>query len=83
MLRVYDEIRRPRVNRIWDDTFRTGNIVDGLGKHGPTHEGLHKDLYGTWDYAWNHDADEYVVKALHRLRKLGAFASDKQLSARL
>lgn len=61
------------MNRVWYNTFRTGNIYDGLGKSGPTPEGLRKDMEGTWDFVWEWGVNDDLEEAQLRLGDLGVF----------
>ena len=75
MLKVYDEVRRPRAQRVWSDTYRAGLIYDELGPHGSSAQGIQQDLDGLWEYTWKHSPDDDIVEAEHRLQDLGVYAS--------
>ncbi|KAJ3556357.1 hypothetical protein NM688_g2076 [Phlebia brevispora] len=75
VLRVYDEVRKPRVQRVWDDTYKMGNVVDGLGPSGLTPEGLTKDMGNPWLYVWGRGVDDDVLHAQFRLRDSGEYVS--------
>ena len=70
---MYDEVRRPRAQSVWDASWRQGDNNDFRGKHGPTFEGLRKDVEGVWDAVWHYPTDEDTRKAMSRLKELGVF----------
>ncbi|KAJ3488182.1 hypothetical protein NLI96_g3021 [Meripilus lineatus] len=73
VLKVYDEIRRPRAQKVWEDTRMAGDIYEGFGRQGFTPDGLRQDLSGLWDFVWNHDIVKDIQTAGEYLRELGTF----------
>jgi len=73
VLQAYDRIRRPRAQMVWERTVKTGRIYDGLGEHGPSSEGVTKDLARTWDPVNYHDVNDDIPVAEEWLRHMGAF----------
>ena len=72
-MQEYDEIRRPRAQRVWERTVMTCEIYEGRGPSGFSSEGLTKDLTGNWDYVWHHDLDGDIKAAVLRLQNDGIF----------
>lgn len=68
-------MRRPRTQRVWNETYHLGNIVDGFGPNGLSPEGLSKDLAGVWDYLWGHGVDDDLHEAENKLQQPGTFLS--------
>ena len=66
-------MRRPRTQRVWDETYQVGSIVDGFGSNALSSHGLSKDLAGVWDHVWGHGVDDDLKKAEGRLQELGTF----------
>ena len=64
-------MRRPRTQRVWDETYQVGSIVDGFGTNDLSSHGLSKDLAGVWDYVWMHGVDDDLKEAEGRLQELG------------
>lgn len=75
VLKVYDEIRRPRGQAVCDGAVEAGRIYGGHGKSGPTPEGMAKDLAGMWDFVWYHEVEDDVRKAVGLLCERGVFSS--------
>lgn len=75
VLEVYDEIRRPRSQAVWDGSREAGKIFDGNGKSGPTVEGMRKDLPGMWDLVWDYEFDDDEQRAVTMLQERGVFKS--------
>ncbi|KAI0347664.1 FAD/NAD-P-binding domain-containing protein [Trametopsis cervina] len=74
-LRVYDAVRRPRAQRVWEASIRAADIYEGYGEHGASNEARRRDLEGIWDWVWHHGADEDYHLALEMLRSQGLFDS--------
>ncbi|KAJ3558545.1 hypothetical protein NM688_g857 [Phlebia brevispora] len=75
LLRVYDEVRRPRALSVWEGSVRQGDNYDWRGKSGPSREGVRKDLAGSFDFVWNYPVHEDFKKAASRLQELGPHGS--------
>ena len=73
MLRVYDEIRRPRAQSVWNESVYAGEIFDGYGRTQPFPQGMAKDLPGLWDFVWGYGLNEGVRQAERRLQEQGVF----------
>jgi len=73
VLQVYDRIRRPRVQMVWDASARAGRIYDGYGEHGLSADGLAKDIYRMWDPVIHHDVNDDIRIAEGWLRDTGVF----------
>ena len=73
VLRVYDEVRRPHAQQVWDTTRRNGHTYQSRGEHGPSHEGIRKDMQGIWDFVWHHPLHADRDQAIARLRELGVY----------
>ncbi|KAI0697527.1 FAD/NAD-P-binding domain-containing protein [Cytidiella melzeri] len=58
VLEVYDTVRRPRAQSVWEGSVRAAEIYEGHGKHGSTNEGRRQDLEGIWSFVWHHEPDE-------------------------
>lgn len=80
VLKVYDEIRHPRAQLVWDESWKMGRLFDGYGKTQPSPEGIREDIPGLWDFVWGHDLEEDLHDAERRLEASGVFdASAAQL----
>ncbi|TCD68113.1 hypothetical protein EIP91_011566 [Steccherinum ochraceum] len=75
VLRVYDELRRPRSQAVWERSLRAGQVVEALGPSGFTKEGVQKDLTGIFDLLWHHELEEDVKEGLRRVAQLHSFNS--------
>ncbi len=75
VLQVYDEVRRPRSQNVWEQTLQAGDVYEGCGPHGYSFEGLRQDLTGIWDYVWGHGVEDDVRDAVRRLENLGVYHS--------
>ena len=73
MLRVYDEIRRPRAQKTCEESKRQGENYERRGRSGPTDDDIRKDLPGMWDFLWNQPMDEDVNQSIARLQQMGVF----------
>ncbi|GJE88012.1 FAD-dependent oxidoreductase [Phanerochaete sordida] len=74
VLKVYDELRRPRSQRVWDESTEAGKIRDGCGPSGFTIEGIRKDLTGALDYVNSYKLGEDVLQAELMLKQRGVYA---------
>ncbi|KAJ3543230.1 hypothetical protein NM688_g5882 [Phlebia brevispora] len=73
ILKVYDEIRRPRAQKVWEGSVHAGRVVDGYGPSGMSADGLRKDIPGMWDFVWRHDMEGNVQQAVQTLEERGVF----------
>ncbi|CAL1694064.1 unnamed protein product [Somion occarium] len=73
VLQVYDGVRRPRAQEIWERTARTGEIYEGRGPSGFSPEGFTKDLTYNWECVWHHDLDGDIQAAVKQLEEAGVF----------
>ncbi len=76
VLQVYDEIRRPRAQSVWEGSIRAGDIYEGYGISGSSPEGMRKDLEGIADFVWEHDLNQDMQQATIRLQQLGIFVNE-------
>lgn len=74
---MYDEVRRPRAQSVWEGSVRAGRIFDGHGPSGPTPEGVRKDLAGIWDMVWRRDLHAEEQRAVRILQERGVFAASR------
>ena len=72
---MYDEVRRPRAQAVWEGSLNAGKVYDGHGKSGPSPEGLRKDFDGLQDFVWGHHMDDDVQRACTVLHERGVFPS--------
>lgn len=73
VLRAYDEVRRPRAQRVWEGSVYAGSIFEGYGKSQPFPEGLREDLPGLWDFIWYHGLEDDLHAAEQILEDAGVF----------
>ena len=74
ILQVYDTVRRPRANRVLEESRRAGAMYDGQGPGGEGVEEMKHNLEGIWDYVWHQDNQEAAYeKAVEWLQTNGAF----------
>ncbi|GJE87995.1 FAD-dependent oxidoreductase [Phanerochaete sordida] len=73
VLKVYDELRRPRSQKIWDQTLNAGKMQDGHGPSGLTPEGVEKDGGYGLDYVNTYRLGEDVRDAVKLLNARGVF----------
>lgn len=71
---MYDELRRPRSQKVWDQSTAASKIRDGLGPSGFTVEGISKDLTGNLDYVNSYKLGEDVRQAEQMLKDRRVFA---------
>lgn len=76
---MYDEVRRPRAQHMWQGSVDSGRVADGRGPSGDSAEGLRKDLGGMWDSVWRHDLDADVQRGLRSLEERGIFLASASL----
>ena len=74
MLRVYDQLRRPRSQKIWDQSYAAGKVRDAAGPSGFTKEGVARDLKGGLSYVNSYRLDEDVRQAENMLQDRGIFS---------
>lgn len=75
-MQVYDELRRPRSQRVWDLSYQSGVVSDGLGLHGVSACGIAQDMGGLQDYVWSYVVGEDVEIAVKRLQARGVFGHE-------
>ena len=74
MLRVYDELRRPRSQKIWDQSFSGGAIRDAAGPSGFTKEGVTRDLTGSLNYINSYRIGDDAREAEETLKARGIYS---------
>ena len=79
VLRAYDEVRRPRAQRVWEGSVYAGCIYEGYGKSQPFPEGLQEDLPGLWDFVWQHGLEDDLRAAEQILSDSGVFVSSEDI----
>ena len=70
---MYDELRRPRSQKVWEQSTAAGRIRDGLGASGFTVEGISQDLTGNLDYVNSYKLGEDVRQAEGILKERGVY----------
>jgi salicylate hydroxylase len=73
VLKVYDAVRRPRVEAVWEATDRAGRIYEGFGPSGRGAEDRRRDIEGMYDFLWYHEVNSDRDSALQLLREQGVF----------
>ncbi|KZW00703.1 FAD/NAD(P)-binding domain-containing protein [Exidia glandulosa HHB12029] len=63
-LAIYDEIRRPRGNKVVEYSLETGNVWEGWGANGESVEGRKLDAEGRLDWIWQHDINQDAERAI-------------------
>ncbi|EKM56057.1 uncharacterized protein PHACADRAFT_257104 [Phanerochaete carnosa HHB-10118-sp] len=72
VLEIYDELRRPRSQKIWDQTLEAGKVQDGMGLGGLTADSV---VAGQQlDYINSYQLGEDVREAVELLKARGVFA---------
>ena len=70
---MYDEVRRPRAQSVWDGSLRAGRIYDYHGESGALPEGIQSDLRGIRDFIRDYDLGADEQRAIRTLRERGVF----------
>ena len=73
ILKVYDEVRRPRAQHVWEESWKMGRLFDGYGKTQPSPEGIREDIPGLWDFVWGHGLEDDLHEAERILEARGVF----------
>lgn len=63
-LKLYDQVRRPRTQRIVESSRGTGDILNGQGTRGLDLEWLKQNLLPRWDFIINFDNEKHRDEAL-------------------
>lgn len=63
-LKVYDQVRRPRTQRIVESSRGTGEILNGKGVNGLDLGWLKQNLLPRWDFIINFDNENHRDEAL-------------------
>lgn len=71
MLRVYDELRRPRAQDVWNRSVEAGRVYEALGKSGFHAEGVRKDLTGIFHPLWHYRLEDDIEEGLQRVQEMG------------
>lgn len=70
-LQVYDQVRRPRCQRIIDSSKTTGKLMCGQGPAASADAATMRSLMGQrWDFIEDFDVTEEMDKAVARLNEL-------------
>lgn len=70
-LRAYDEVRRPRTQRIVESSQATGMIMSGRGKGiGVNAEKMREGLKERWEFIYDFDIKRHKEDALAALRRI-------------
>ena len=70
-LRAYDEVRRPRTQRIVESSRATGMIMSGQGEGIGVHvEKMREGLKERWDFIHDFDAEKHKEDALAALKRI-------------
>ncbi|KAF3061748.1 Salicylate hydroxylase [Daldinia childiae] len=68
-LKVYDQVRRPRTQRIVESSYGTGIIMRGKGKDIGLDLGkLRENLLPRWDFIINYDNEKHLKEAVEIMR---------------
>ncbi|THH33455.1 hypothetical protein EUX98_g789 [Antrodiella citrinella] len=70
VLRIYDGLRRPRSQNIWDRSLRAGQVYEALGEHGFNTDGVRKDLAGIFIPVWHHKLQDDIQEGYKQIRAL-------------
>ena len=74
VLHVYDSIRRPRTQQVWEGSRRAGDIYELVESGDDVDiEELRNQLHGIADFVWHHKMEDDVVAACEQLKTIGAF----------
>ncbi|EJD51856.1 FAD/NAD(P)-binding domain-containing protein [Auricularia subglabra TFB-10046 SS5] len=68
-LRVYDEVRRPRGNRVLEFTLESGDVWESWGPSGDSVEGLKADMADRLNWIWDHDLEADWERAKRMLEE--------------
>ena len=71
---MYDEIRRPRVQTVFNANYEAGKVYDKWGKSGPSTEGMRQDLANLWGFMKDYNFDKEVERALAILSERRVFS---------
>lgn len=67
-LKVYDEVRRPRTQRIVESSRHTGIVLTGRGEDtGMDLDRLQERLLPRWDFIVNFDVEKHRSEAIQRM----------------
>ncbi|KAJ3488207.1 hypothetical protein NLI96_g3020 [Meripilus lineatus] len=67
ILKVYDELRRPRAQHVWESSLQTGEVYEGRGRLGISPAGISQELKGVYDFVWHHNLQEDIDSGIHLL----------------
>lgn len=70
MLRIYDESRRPVVEKYSEGSRRAGEIHEGHGEHDDSIAGIREDMINIISEHWHRDIDEDVKEAQAKLEEV-------------
>ncbi len=72
-LRAYDEVRRPRTQRIVESSRATGMIMSGRGEGiGVNAEKMREGLKERWEFIYDFDIGSHQADALAALKRIGS-----------
>ena len=70
-LRAYDEVRRPRTQRIAESSRATGMIMSGRGEGIGVHaEKMREGLKERWEFIYDFDIEKHKEDALAALKRI-------------
>ncbi|KAH8099306.1 FAD/NAD-P-binding domain-containing protein [Cristinia sonorae] len=72
VLRVYDDLRRPRSQQVSDMSVKAGQIYEAQGENGFTANGVTEDMTGIFNPIWHHRLEHDIEEGLRRVRQLGS-----------
>lgn len=68
-LQIYDQVRRPRGNKVLEYSLETGDVWDGWGPSGDSFTGRKQDCVDRLDWIWLHDVEADWLKAKELLER--------------
>ncbi|KIJ31478.1 hypothetical protein M422DRAFT_266856 [Sphaerobolus stellatus SS14] len=63
VLKAYDHVRRPRANRVLEESYVAGEVYELAGPSGPNLHEVRNDLTNKYDFVWHHDLNQDVRTA--------------------
>jgi salicylate hydroxylase len=71
-LKAYSTVRQPRVQKVWEDSRRAGDLYDGRASA----DSLFLDeMKAMWAHVWDYPQDKGLNDAVALLTEMGVFAN--------
>ena len=67
VLKAYDEIRRPRAQRVWDHSLQACEVISGYTESGLTMEDFARKLTDAFNYVNSYQVGEDFTQAQAKL----------------